>query len=68
MEDFGAKLSSLRSEKNLSLKDVAHGVAIPESRLLELERGVRIPTEGQAERLAAYYGVAELPKPKTAAP
>ncbi len=67
MEDFGAKLSSLRTEKKLGLKEVAQGVSIPESRLLELERGVRIPTEGQAERLAAYFGVGELPKPGTAA-
>ena len=56
MEEFGKKLSGLRTEQNMTLKDVAHRVSIPESRLLELERGVRLPTDGQVQRLEAFFG------------
>ena len=56
MEAFGKKLSGLRTEQNITLKDLAHRVSIPESRLMELERGVRIPTDGQVQRLEAFFG------------
>jgi transcriptional regulator with XRE-family HTH domain len=57
MEEFGKKLSGLRTEQNMTLKDVAHRVSIPESRLLELERGVRIPSDGQVKRLESFFGL-----------
>ncbi|MGD8975386.1 MAG: helix-turn-helix transcriptional regulator [Desulfobacterales bacterium] len=57
MSEFGARLKSLRAECSLSLKEVCKQVGIPPSRLVELERGVRIPTSGQIERLETFYEV-----------
>jgi transcriptional regulator with XRE-family HTH domain len=57
MSEFGARLKSLRTERGLSLKEVCKQVGIPPSRLVELERGVRIPTSGQIERLETFYEV-----------
>ena len=57
MNEFGQKLAELRTEKGLTVKEVCKKVGIPQSRLSELERGVRIPTSGQIERLEGFYGV-----------
>ncbi len=57
MSAFGEKIESLRNEKNVTTKDVAQAVGIPQSRYSELEKGIRIPTDGQIERLAEYYNV-----------
>ena len=57
MSDFGDKLIELRNKSKLSLKEVCKQVGIPPSRLVELERGVRIPTIGQIEHLEKFYGV-----------
>ena len=55
MSEFGEKLIKLRSESNLSLKEICRQAGIPPSRLVELEYGVRIPTPGQIERLEKFY-------------
>jgi transcriptional regulator with XRE-family HTH domain len=39
------------------VKEVCHQVGIPQSRLSELERGVRLPTTGQISSLEKYYEV-----------
>ncbi|MEJ2728145.1 MAG: helix-turn-helix transcriptional regulator [Deltaproteobacteria bacterium] len=57
MSDFGEKLIELRNKSTLSLKEICKQVGIPPSRLVELERGVRIPTQGQIEHLEKFYGV-----------
>ena len=57
MNKFGEKILRLRTEKNLSTKEVGHAVAIPQSRYSELEKGIRIPTKGQIERLEKFYNV-----------
>ena len=57
MSDFGDKLIELRNKSKLSLKEVCKQIGIPASRLVELERGVRIPTIGQIEHLEKFYGV-----------
>ena len=57
MGDFGEKLIELRNKSKLSLKEICKQVGIPQSRLVELERGVRIPTQGQIEHLENFYGV-----------
>lgn len=56
---FGEKILSLRTEKNLSTKEVGQAVAIPHSRYSELEKGIRIPTEGQVERIEKLYDIAD---------
>ena len=58
MSEFGAKLIKLRTERGLSVKDVCQKVGIPQSRLSELERGVRIPTTGQIAQLENFYETA----------
>lgn len=55
MTTFGERIESLRAQRNLSRKDAAHDLGIPQSRYSELERGIRVPTEGQIERMARYY-------------
>ena len=59
MSKFGNKIKDLRTERNLKPGKVAYDVGIPESRLNELEWGVRIPTAGQIERLEKYFEVTE---------
>jgi transcriptional regulator with XRE-family HTH domain len=68
MSEFGEKVADLRKQRSLTVKEVCSQVGIPQSRLSELERGVRIPTPGQIERLEKYFGIndgalAELDKP-----
>jgi len=57
MSEFGEKIKSLRSERNLTVKDVCQQAGIPQSRLSEMERGVRLPTAGQISILESYYGL-----------
>ena len=57
MSKFGEKILTLRREKNLSTKEIAQAVAIPQSRYSELEKGIRIPTEGQILRLENFFDV-----------
>jgi len=56
MGEFGEKLIDLRTDRGLSVKEVCQKVGIPQSRLSELERGVRIPTPGQIAQLENFYG------------
>ena len=57
MSEFGEKIKDLRMERGMTVKDVCQQVGIPQSRLSELERGVRLPTTGQIKTLARYYEV-----------
>jgi transcriptional regulator with XRE-family HTH domain len=57
MSEFGEKIKSLRTKQNLTVKEVCRQVGIPQSRLSELERGVRLPTTGQINSLEKYYDV-----------
>ena len=59
MHEFGEKLRKLRTDRGLTVKEVCRQVGIPQSRLIELERGVRIPTSGQIERFENFYEVDE---------
>ena len=55
MSEFGDTLISLRTERGLTVKEVCQKVGIPQSRLNELEWGVRIPTPGQIKRLEQFF-------------
>ena len=57
MSEFGEKLISLRTARGLTVKEVCKQVGIPQSRLNELEWGVRIPTPGQIESLEFFFEV-----------
>ena len=57
MGEFGERLVKLRSESKLTLREICEQVGIPPSRLVELERSVRIPTSGQIEGLEKFYKV-----------
>ena len=57
MSEVGAKLLSLRTERNLKVREVCEQVGIPPSRLVEIERGVRLATSGQIERLENFYEI-----------
>ena len=57
MSEFGDKIKNLRTKRDLTVKEVCRKVGIPQSRLSELERGVRLPTTGQINSLEKYYDV-----------
>ena len=57
MSEVGDKLLSLRSERKLALHDVCQKAGIPPSRLVEIERGIRLATPGQVERLELIYEI-----------
>ena len=57
MSEFGEKIANLRVDRGLTVKEVCRQVGIPQSRLSELERGVRLPTDGQINTLEQYYEV-----------
>lgn len=57
MSEFGEKIKRLRTKRDLTVKEVCRQVGIPQSRLSELERGVRLPTTGQISNLEKYYEV-----------
>ena len=57
MSEFGEKIKSLRTDRDLTRKEVCQQAGIPPSRLSELERGVRLPTTGQISTLENFYAV-----------
>lgn len=57
MNKFGKRIKSLRVERELTTNVVGESVRIPQSRLSEIEKGIRIPTPGQIERLAVFFNV-----------
>jgi len=57
MSEFGDKLINLRTARGLTAKEVCKLVHIPQSRLNELEWGVRIPTPGQIENLENFFEI-----------
>jgi len=57
MSEFGEKIKRLRTDRNLTRKEVCRQVGIPQSRLSELERGVRLPTTGQISNLENFYEI-----------
>lgn len=57
MIEFGRELKRLREKKQVTTKDVGRAVGIPQSRYSELEKAIRVPTDGQIERLEKYYEV-----------
>jgi transcriptional regulator with XRE-family HTH domain len=57
MSEFGEKIKSLRTKRDITVKQVCQQVGIPQSRLSEMERGVRLPTTGQISNLEKYYEV-----------
>ncbi len=59
MNEVGAKLLEIRTERQLTVNEVCKQAGIPPSRLVEIERGVRLATSGQIERLEKFYEVEE---------
>jgi transcriptional regulator with XRE-family HTH domain len=59
MSEQAAKLLSIRTERDLTVNEVCKQAGIPPSRLVEIERGVRLATSGQIERLEKLYEVKE---------
>ena len=57
MNEFGKKIESLRKGRGVTVKEVGEILGIPQSRLNELEWGVRIPTAGQIERLETFFEI-----------
>jgi transcriptional regulator with XRE-family HTH domain len=55
MSDFGEKIKSLREERGLTVKDACQQMGIPQSRLSEMERGIRLPTTGQIRILEDFF-------------
>lgn len=57
MNTFGKKIESIRISSRLTVKEVSEKVGIPQSRLKEMEMDVRIPTDGQVERIEQFFNL-----------
>lgn len=58
MTPFGAKLRKLRSERRLTLKDMAAALGVSPAYLSALEHGKRgVPTWYMVQRIIAYFNV-----------
>ena len=57
MSEVGVKLLEIRTQRQLTVNEVCKQTGIPPSRLVEIERGVRLATSGQIERLEKLYEV-----------
>lgn len=56
-ETLGAKLKTLRDEKNLSLQDVSNATHISKSYLWDIERDNKTMSVKTLSKLAVFYGV-----------
>ena len=57
--DFGEKLKSIRTGRKETLHMTAMGTNIDMTLLSKFERGDRLPTNEQIQRLAGYFGLDE---------
>jgi transcriptional regulator with XRE-family HTH domain len=55
--DFGGKLKAMRRYRNETLHTVAMGTNIDMTLLSKFERGERLPTNEQIERIAGYFSL-----------
>jgi transcriptional regulator with XRE-family HTH domain len=53
--DFGEKLKSIRADRGETLHMVAMGTNIDMTLLSKFERGERLPTNNQVQRLAGHF-------------
>ena len=53
--DFGQKLKCIRADRKETLHMVAMGTNIDMTLLSKIERGERLPTNDQTQRLAMYF-------------
>jgi transcriptional regulator with XRE-family HTH domain len=57
--DFGEKLKSVRADRKETLHMVAMGTNIDMTLLSKFERGERLPTNDQIQRLAGHFDLDE---------
>ena len=55
--ELSERLSALRKEKGLTLRELAEQVGITAAALSNYEKGQKEPSLGYAKKLAQYYGV-----------
>jgi len=55
--DLGGKLKNLRLDRKETLHVVAMGTNVDMTLLSKFERGERLPTIEQIERIAGYFGI-----------
>jgi len=56
--ELGARLRSLRTERTLTLRELARGAGVTESFLSQVERGVATPSIASLRRIARALGLA----------
>ncbi len=56
---FGKYIRNLRTEKKETLHDVSKGTDIDSPLLSKIERGVRLPTDIQINKIAKYFNLNE---------
>ena len=54
---FGEMIRTLRKQQKLPLRVVASAIEIDSTLLSKIERGERLPTEKQIEKLAQYFNI-----------
>lgn len=52
---FGVKLKGLRKKKELTLRKLANGLHITHAYLYQIEKGIVIPSEELAKRVARFF-------------
>lgn len=57
MENFGKKLKELRTEKNLTCKDVATAIGLTKNAITNYETGLREPSLTVLKELCNFYDV-----------
>ena len=54
---FGETIRALRSERGEPLRVIAAAIEVDSTLLSKIERGERLPTPAQIDKLAEYFGV-----------
>jgi len=57
--EFGEKIRNMRTDRKETLHRVAMGTDIDMTLLSKFERGERLPTYEQVQRIAGYFGIDE---------
>ena len=59
MEDFAARLRSLRTQNSIGIKALAKELGISYTYISHIERGKAKPSDDLVKKLAAFFGVNE---------
>jgi transcriptional regulator with XRE-family HTH domain len=59
LNSFGSIIKTLRLQKGLLLREVAAGIEVDTSMVSKFEKGERLPSREQVQKIAGLFGVPE---------